>query len=47
MLVLGTSGLPRHIGPMLASICGFGVFSVAIGWLPMRFGLAQLRHLEI
>jgi ABC-2 type transport system permease protein len=50
VLLLGlgtTSRLPFHSFTIAASLCGFVLLSFVIGWLPLRLGLAQLRHLEI
>ena len=53
VLAFGTSGLHRHFGwtisgiAITSSLIVFGVLSIAIGWLPLRLGLAQLNRLEI
>ncbi|HLH53580.1 MAG TPA: hypothetical protein VKY92_08190 [Verrucomicrobiae bacterium] len=47
VLSFGTSGLHHSLGWELTSICCFCGISLAVGWLPLRFGIAQLRHLEI
>jgi ABC-2 type transport system permease protein len=47
LLGLGTTGHQRHITLVAASFSGFAILSLAIGWLPLRLGLAQLRRLEI
>jgi ABC-2 type transport system permease protein len=47
LLALGTSGLHQHFFWLLANLLGFALLSAAVGWLPLRFGLVHLRHLEI
>jgi ABC-2 type transport system permease protein len=47
LLGFGTTGHHRNIGWAAGCFSGFALFSFGIGWLPLRFGLAQLRHLEI
>jgi ABC-2 type transport system permease protein len=47
LLGFGTAGHHRHIGWAAGCFSGFALFSLGIGWLPLKFGLAQLRHLEI
>lgn len=47
VLGFGTSGLHRHPSWTVGSFCAFGVISLTVGWLPLRLGLSQLRHLEI
>ena len=47
VLGFGTSGLHRHLSWTVESFCAFGVISFSVGWLPLRLGLSQLRHLEI
>jgi hypothetical protein len=31
----------------VASMAGFILLSLLIGWLPLRFGLRRLRHFEL
>ena len=47
LLGFGTTRLHLHASIIAASLCGFVLLSFVIGWLPLRLGLAQLRHLEI
>jgi ABC-2 type transport system permease protein len=47
LLAFGTSGLHRHPSWTVGSLGGFALLSVTIGWLPLKFGLRQLRFLEI
>ena len=47
LLCVGTSAHQQHPGWAALTVCGFGVLSLGVGWLPLRFGLAQLRYLEI
>ena len=47
VLVVATSELHRHTRWLPAGLAGFGLFSLAIGWLPLRFASRQLRRLEI
>ena len=47
ILAFGTTGRHRHADWVIASLVIFAALSFALGWLPMRLGLAQLRRLEI
>jgi ABC-2 type transport system permease protein len=47
LLGFGTTGHHQHIGWVFTSFCVFVLFSFSIGWLPLRLGLAQVRHLEV
>ena len=47
ILAFGTAGHHWHASWIFGSLGAFSVLSFLIGWLPMRLGLAQLRHLEV
>jgi ABC-2 type transport system permease protein len=47
ILAFGTTGAHRQLGWFLISLGTFSLLSFFMGWLPLRIGLAQLRHLEI
>jgi ABC-2 type transport system permease protein len=47
LLGFGTTRPHLRAGTVAASLSGFALLSFVIGWLPLRLGLAQLRHLEI
>jgi len=47
VLGFGTTGHHQNTSWILTSLSVFAAFSLAIGWLPFKLGLAQLRHLEI
>jgi ABC-2 type transport system permease protein len=46
LLVFGTMGLHGHASWAIESIVGFVSVSFAIGWLPLKFGLRQLKNFE-
>ncbi len=46
LLVLGGGGLHGNTRWVAACILGFVVLSLAIGWLPMKIGLKQLKDFE-
>jgi len=46
LLGVGTSGFPSHTGWVFVSVAGFALLSAAVGWMPFRLGLRQLRHFE-
>jgi ABC-2 type transport system permease protein len=46
LLVFGTMGLHGHASWAIESIVGFVSVSFAIGWLPLKFGLQQLKNFE-
>jgi ABC-2 type transport system permease protein len=46
LLVFGTAGLQGHASWAIESIVGFVFVSFAIGWLPLKFGLRQLKDFE-
>jgi len=46
LLVIGGGGFHSHIGWVAASISGFVVLSVVIGWLPMHLAMRQLKNFE-
>jgi ABC-2 type transport system permease protein len=46
LLVFGTMGLQGHASWAVESIVGFVSISFAIGWLPLKFGLRQLKNFE-
>ena len=45
VLVLG-GGYHTHSDWVIASIVGFVALSLVIGWLPMKWGLKQLKNFE-
>jgi ABC-2 type transport system permease protein len=47
ILAFGTAGHHWHASWIFGSLGAFSVLSFLIGWLPMRLGFAQLRHLEV
>ena len=47
ILAFGTTGRHFHADWIVGSLVTFAALSFALGWLPMRLGLAQLRRLEI
>jgi ABC-2 type transport system permease protein len=47
LLGFGTTGSHSRASWVVASLSGFALLSFFIGWLPLKLGLAQLRHLEI
>jgi ABC-2 type transport system permease protein len=46
LLVFGNGGWHEHAAWIVASVFGFLLLSVLIGWLPMRLSLRQLRNFE-
>ena len=46
LLMMGGGGFHRHVGLAFASIAGFGLLSVVVGWLPMKWGLKHLKNFE-
>ena len=46
LLVLGGGGFHSHSDWVVTSIVAFVALSFAIGWLPMRIGLKQLKNFE-
>jgi hypothetical protein len=46
LLMFGASGLHARASWAAEGIIGFVVLSVCIGWLPLRFGLQQLKNFE-
>ncbi len=46
LLVLGAAGLHARASWAAEGITGFVLLSVCIGWLPLRFGLQQLKNFE-
>ncbi len=46
LLVFGTTGLHAHEVWAVESVAGFVVLSFLIGWLPLKFGLRQLKNFE-
>ena len=46
LLVVGGGGFHSHIGWIAASLAGFIVLSLAIGWLPMKLAMRQLKNFE-
>ena len=46
LLVVGTMGFHSHAGWAVESAVGFMALSVSIGWLPLKFGLRQLKNFE-
>jgi ABC-2 type transport system permease protein len=47
LLVLGGGGYHGHSDWVFASIFGFILMSLLIGWLPMKMGLKQLKDFEV
>src|SRR5262249_32571865 len=47
LLGVGTTGLHLQASWVLGSITSFVVLSFVIGWVPLKLGMAQLKHLEI
>lgn len=47
LLSLSTTRHHAHAAWAFAGVASFSLFSFLIGWLPLRLGFAQLRHLEI
>ncbi|HEY3931254.1 MAG TPA: hypothetical protein VGM58_02680 [Verrucomicrobiae bacterium] len=46
LLVFGTMGLHGHQSWAVESVVAFVLLSVLIGWLPLKFGLRQLKNFE-
>jgi ABC-2 type transport system permease protein len=46
LLVTGNGGFHSHLGWVVASLMGFILLSVVVGWLPMRWGLRHLKTFE-
>jgi len=46
LLMVGGGGFHRHAGLAFASIAGFGLLSLVVGWLPMKWGLKHLKNFE-
>lgn len=46
LLVVGGGGFHSHTGWVAACIGGFVVLSLAIGWLPMKLAIVQLKDFE-
>jgi ABC-2 type transport system permease protein len=46
LLVFGGGGFHSHLGWVAACMGGFFVLSLAIGWLPMKLALQQLKNFE-
>jgi ABC-2 type transport system permease protein len=46
LLFFGAAGLHSHESWAVEGIVGFLLLSVCIGWLPLKFGLQQLKHFE-
>jgi len=46
LLVFGAAGLHSRESWAVEGITGFVLLSVCIGWLPLRFGLQQLKNFE-
>jgi hypothetical protein len=46
LLVIGGGGFHSHAGWVAASIAGFVVLSLAIGWVPMKLAMGQLKNFE-
>lgn len=47
LIVFGAGGLHSHTSWAVASIAGFVLLSLAIGWVPMNWGLRHLKNIEI
>ena len=46
LLGLGTTDWHSQTGWVFASVAGFALLSVGVGWVPFKLGLRQLRHFE-
>jgi ABC-2 type transport system permease protein len=46
LLVFGTIGLRAHANWTIESVIGFVLLSFSIGWLPLKWGLRQLKNFE-
>jgi hypothetical protein len=46
LLMFGAAGLHARASWAAEGIIGFVVLSICIGWLPLRFGLQQLKNFE-
>jgi ABC-2 type transport system permease protein len=46
LLVFGTAGLHAHASWAIESIVAFALLSFSIGWLPLKYGLRQLKNFE-
>jgi ABC-2 type transport system permease protein len=46
LLVFGTMGLHNHASWAIESVVAFVLLSFLIGWLPLKFGLRQLKNFE-
>ena len=46
LLVLGGNGYHAHTGWAIVSVVGFAGLSFVMGWLPMKWGLKQLKTFE-
>ena len=46
LLVIGTAGLRANPGWTIESIIAFALVSFLTGWLPLKFGLQQLKNFE-
>lgn len=46
LLVIGGGGFHSHTSWVAASISGFVVLSIVIGWLPMKLAMGQLKNFE-
>jgi ABC-2 type transport system permease protein len=47
LLMFGAAGLHAHASWAVEGITGFVLLSVGIGWLPLKFGLRQLKNFEM
>jgi ABC-2 type transport system permease protein len=46
LIIFGNGGFHSHSDWVIASIIGFVLLSMAIGWLPMKLALKQLKNFE-
>jgi len=47
LIVFGAGGLHPSMFWSAASILGFVVLSLLVGWVPMRWGMAHLKNFEM
>jgi ABC-2 type transport system permease protein len=47
LIVFGAGGLHSHIAWAAAGILSFVIMSLAVGWVPMKWGLKHLENFEI
>ena len=47
ILGLGTPGAHTRVASTVTSLAVFAMLSASVGWLPLKLGARQLRHLEV